>query len=93
MNHGKHFRRFGRGVFKCAICERNTRLVDQGNDHLCPDCYEVAGYENLVLDKVETAEECQKGIAWNVKNIAKKGGNMERFYAQFATLFPNGAPK
>jgi hypothetical protein len=93
MKHGRHFRRFGGGVFQCAICERSTRLVDQGNDSLCPDCWEVAGHENSILDGHDSVEKVQGYVAEHVRNIEKKGGNMVRFYEQFRTVFPNGPVK
>ena len=41
----------GSGCFKCRMCKRNTRDTgDNGSVELCPQCYELAGYENTVLD-------------------------------------------
>jgi hypothetical protein len=49
----QHFaRQFGRGAttFKCQVCERMTRDTGQGVDHLCEQCYEIAGWDNTVND-------------------------------------------
>ena len=48
-----HFKpTFGGGspVFKCQVCERNTRDSGQGIDHLCAQCFEIAGIDNMVND-------------------------------------------
>lgn len=40
------------GVFKCDVCTRSTRFTgEQSRDsRLCPQCWELAGLENSVLD-------------------------------------------
>jgi hypothetical protein len=53
MRNRQHFaRQFGRGAptFKCQVCERMTRDTGQGVDHLCEQCYEIAGWDNTVND-------------------------------------------
>lgn len=45
-----HFQR-GQGAFKCNNCGRSTRDTgDNGQCHLCPECFELAGYENVLMD-------------------------------------------
>jgi hypothetical protein len=45
------FRR-GRGptTFQCQVCERMTRDTGQGVDHLCEQCFDIAGLDNMVND-------------------------------------------
>jgi len=88
MNRNRYFRRGGRGVFKCAICERGTREAGQGNDRLCPECYELAGLENMIFDGHSTAAELANDSAALLKRIIKRGGNAEKVRKDFATLFP-----
>jgi hypothetical protein len=46
------FRR-GRGptTFQCQVCERMTRDTGQGVDHLCEQCFDIAGLDNMVNDE------------------------------------------
>jgi len=37
-------------VFKCQVCERMTRDTGQGVDHLCEQCFDIAGLDNTVND-------------------------------------------
>lgn len=88
----KSFQRGGRGVYKCAICERSTREAGQGNDRLCPECWELAGFQNVILDE---GKEALAGIKENVdyefNSAVKKGGNAALLRASFPELFPEGA--
>ena len=47
----RNFRR-GRGptTFQCQVCERMTRDTGQGVDHLCEQCFDIAGLDNMVND-------------------------------------------
>lgn len=74
------FRNFGGGsVFACRCCTRKTRYAGQGiGTELCPQCYELAGIDNMLNDegrKATDAEraECNRYIA----EIQAKGGNIE----------------
>lgn len=90
MREAKHFQRDGRGVFKCAVCDRNTRITHQDRSSpLCYECFECAGWENHVQDTGEV-EVAQANVAQYVAVIEKKGGNMKKFYEQFSVLFPKG---
>lgn len=41
----------GSGCFKCSDCGKMTRDTgDNGSVNLCPDCYELAGWENTHSD-------------------------------------------
>jgi len=90
MRKANHFQRDGRGVFKCATCDRSTRITHQDRSSpLCYECFECAGYENAVQDGEDLAT-VQKQIAGYVAEIEKRGGNMKKFYSQFEVLFPDG---
>lgn len=90
MRQAKHFQRDGRGVFKCAVCDRNTRVTHQDRSSpLCYECFECAGWENHVQDTKEV-DVAQANVADYVATIQKKGGDMKKFYEQFSILFPSG---
>lgn len=46
------FTKIGGGVFTCRICKGRTRHtgVQSIDAELCPDCYELAGYDNMCND-------------------------------------------
>jgi len=52
MKSNSHFGgRSGRGsTFKCDVCSRVTRDTGTGVDHVCAECFEIAGYDNMVND-------------------------------------------
>lgn len=85
MRHN-HFQRFGRGVFNCDTCGRSTREAGQGNDHLCPQCWELAGWENSVLDG-ESVESVAKVRDQYVASAVAKGGDFAKIRRHFATLW------
>ncbi len=44
----------GSGMYACRCCNRNTRSTGRGdneNAKLCVECFELAGYENLLSDQ------------------------------------------
>jgi hypothetical protein len=92
MANHKHFKRGQNPTFKCVTCERNTRDTGQGVDHLCEDCFEIAGLDNQVNDSGEPVtkailQECTDRLA----KIKKLGGNAERVKA--ANTYIWAAPK
>lgn len=66
---------FGRkGAFKCCACDRTTREVrGLGNESCCPDCYEIAGYENMLSDDGELSESSIADSKRLWKRVLKKG--------------------
>jgi hypothetical protein len=92
MMKRQHFQRGGGGVFNCSICERRTRLVDQGGDsELCPECWELAGLDNMVNDDGPAAGTLAKVAAERDSLLAaavKKGGNAEKIKASCSFLWP-----
>lgn len=81
------------GVYKCATCGRMTRQtgVQSIGSESCPQCYELAGLDNLLNDCPE------EGVAANYREaerllaeIVAKGGNAERVRAQHEYAFPVG---
>jgi hypothetical protein len=78
MADNRHFKK-GRSTFVCITCERTTRDTGQDVDHLCEDCFEIAGLDNQVNDSgepvtVEVLRECNDRLA----KIKRLGGNVER---------------
>lgn len=50
--HNRFTRNFaGKSTFKCTVCDRNTRDSGQGVEHLCFECYEIAGLDNTANDE------------------------------------------
>ena len=79
-----HFQR-GSGVFDCAVCGRRTRISTQGVDHLCPECYDLAGEENSLSDYGETYAGNASVVA-SFKQCVERGGSKERLLKQFTDL-------
>ena len=76
MKNSNGFKRYS-GCFKCENCGRMTRST--GDNYItCPECYELAGQENILLDKAySTLEERQaivNGIYELQNKIVAKGG-------------------
>lgn len=87
-----HFQRGGKPTFECDVCGRRTRDTGQGVDHLCMDCYELAGMDNHCNDAGETPEQAGYAAeaAARLANIAKLGGDVEKVKACNGYLFPVG---
>jgi hypothetical protein len=69
----------GQSVFKCRICGRMTRDVeDNGNVDLCPDCYLGATYENGYEDASdpETAAYYEAKMREAYQRAVDKGGSI-----------------
>ena len=65
----------GQSIFKCRVCGRNTRDVeDNGGVELCPQCYTIAGIENSVLDGCETVESVRVEVERLAAEVRAKGG-------------------
>lgn len=69
------------GVFKCEICGRRTRHVDQGMEGYCPQCDEIGGIENSITDgcydgDAEGLQHAENRIAELEKQIRAKGGKL-----------------
>jgi hypothetical protein len=77
----RKFNRFqaGSSVYTCSICERQTRETGDGVNHLCHQCFEISGLDNMVNDSGEDCPtdvlaQCNRYLA----EIVAKGGNGER---------------
>jgi hypothetical protein len=78
----------GSSVFRCIICTRRTRLVDQPSPPtLCPQCDELAMCENSLQDGVQTVAEIAFFRDDLVKKIASKGGNFDNVRKYFKILW------
>ncbi len=72
--------RKGRSTFTCVVCGRLTREtgVQSVGSECCPDCYELAGvYNSVVNDGEATAAEYAGTIRACAQNIVKKGGTLD----------------
>lgn len=90
MSGHQHFRRGGNSVFKCQICSRSTRLVDQGlGSECCPQCYELAGCDNQFNDDgtAPTPEQLQSCEAL-LAVIGKRGGDVQAARASCSYIWP-----
>jgi hypothetical protein len=89
----RHFNRHQTPTFKCMTCERMTRDTGQGVDHLCMECFNIAGLDNQVND---SGEPCTPEILAEcnhmLKIIEKRGGNIEKVREFNEYIWPVAAP-
>ena len=82
---------FGRrGVFNCAVCERSTRETVQSESRLCPECWELAGLDNVVNDnglKYLDANMIAQRDALLAKAV-KRGSNGDKIKESNSYLWP-----
>lgn len=84
------FQRYGRGVYQCSVCKRNTRNTGSEEDcEMCADCYDLSGKDNYCNDNRKTAEEAgyTKAIVKRMRKIEAKGGDVARVKGCFGYLF------
>lgn len=71
-------RRFTKRNLTCAGCGRGFN--EHCMDHLCPECFEIAGIDNMINDS--GGSEWNASVAVQLGHylaaIAKKGGNVEQ---------------
>lgn len=92
-NRNARFQRGQRPTFRCEICTRMTRDTGTGVDHLCEDCFELAGLDNQINDDGDKpgSDGFQKMIAERdsrLAHIVKLGGNGEMVKASNTYLWP-----
>ena len=84
---GKHFQKFGKGVFTCPICNRGTRTSTQGGDSpLCPECWELAGFGNQLSDDGQLHESDWTEVLRLFKKAVKQGSDAARMRQEFPEL-------
>jgi len=71
------YSRFNKRGLKCAICGRTFN--EHSSDHVCPECFEIAGIDNEVNDHGPEAFTAATALqlAGYLAAIAKKGGDVE----------------
>lgn len=79
----------GSGAYKCRSCGRLTRDTGNGDNeqlHLCVECFDLAGTENMINDggKV-TMADCRR-IAQQILSIESKGGDAQEWRATFVGI-------
>ena len=85
MSHG--------ATYACDTCGRRTRYTGAQSlgSKLCPQCCDLAGYENDVSDGNFTFEELRPKIAALFAAIRAKGGNPDASFAEFAAALAGPA--
>lgn len=79
----------GRGVFNCCCCGRRTRTVDQSADsECCPQCWDLAGLDNLVNDGGAPLSDVLKERDRLQAEAVKKGGDAAKIRASNPYLWP-----
>ena len=74
MTRNSQFQR-GSGAYRCNICSRMTRETGNGKGP-CAQCYELAGYENMVQDGTE-ASDISADVAQLIASLRDKGGTVD----------------
>ncbi len=85
----------GLSTFICQVCDRRTRNTGQDVDHLCNDCYEIAGIDNTINDSgykpgMPEFDEFQAELKQRIGHIAKLGGNVTKVMRSNEFCFPPG---
>lgn len=83
----------GASTFICQVCDRRTRNTGQDVDHLCADCFEIAGIDNTINDggyKPGTPDfdEFIPELIQRISRIAKLGGNVTKVMQSNTFCFP-----
>jgi len=84
----RYFQR-GSGVFTCQCCGRRTRITTQDVDHICAECYDLAGLENTLSDEGPEYFISGRGIQERDRLIAeliKHGVSRTIIEQQFSSL-------
>lgn len=88
----------GQGAFNCRCCGRHTRDTgDNGQLELCPQCFELAGYENQWRDSGHKLDEsdCQT-VRQYLAELASHVGNptaYKCFPELAAYVYPDKTPE
>jgi len=86
----------GTGVYSCHVCGRKTRSTgDNGQSELCPQCYELAGYENSLSDNgIAQCREWGEGpaVLALVNELERKGGDIKQWTDLVLTWTAPAAP-
>jgi hypothetical protein len=79
----------GRGVFTCGCCGRATRDtgVQAIGSETCPQCYELAGYENMFYDDGKEQFNEKAGALDFFNEAIAKGGSREKLLKSFDSDF------
>lgn len=83
----------GSAVFTCMGCGIRTRDTGDGVDHLCHDCFELAGWDNHHNDNGTKPTEAEMAnYIGHLKSIASKGGDIVKVVNMNDYAFPEGVP-
>ncbi len=69
---------FNKRGLTCGVCGRTFN--EHSSDYCCPECFEIAGYDNEVNDYGKEAQTAAVNVflGTQLKAIAAKGGDIER---------------
>lgn len=87
MRNRSHFQR-GSGVFTCDACGRRARVVDQSNDQICQQCWDLAGLDNSVNDGAMTLAEAATERDDLFATCVARGGDPEKIKRDNSFLWP-----
>src|SRR5882724_8793953 len=82
----------GSGCFNCGVCGRRTRSTgENAGCDLCPQCYEVAGIENMISDRSYDSPEEKAKLEAEINKlnaeVIKPGGKLSHQATEDARLF------
>jgi hypothetical protein len=88
MNNRSHFHRGSNPTFNCGVCGRRTRAVENTDAELCPECWELSGWDNHHNDNAEapTAAELA-GYEKLVASAVKRGSDGAKMRRQFSFIW------
>jgi hypothetical protein len=83
----------GSGAFRCEMCKRLTRAVDENGElRLCPDCLALAYTENEISDYGSTPAREQKAARLRAKIANKKETKMNTKSKTKSKMAPASVP-
>jgi len=81
---------FNKRNLKCAVCGRGFN--EHSSDHVCPECFELAGLDNQVNDdgRPQGNEQELAEAGRYLTAISRKGGDVQKAIDSNEYLFPQG---
>lgn len=88
----KSFRR-GQSTYTCRCCGRVTRDVHgEGHTGNCYECFELAGFENMLSDDGELSTDSINTIRGYFEDLMSKGVTREKCTREFADIYALAFP-
>lgn len=84
----------GQSIYTCRCCGRQTRNTNsEGGIELCAQCYELAGFENMLQDSPEEAATVKHDATIFFNELHAKGVTAEKLAKEFDELYALCFPK